>query len=265
MRAAAFAVLLGSLSGAARAGPRVVSLDQCADQFVLAISPRANIAGLSTRARNRDSFLARAAVGLPEVRADAEAVLGVRPTVAVRFWGGSPELVRALERRGIAVVGIDDANDFAGVSRNVRRVSAALGERARGEALISRMEVDLALARGAWKGRSALYLTPGGGTSGAGTLVDSILGAAGLSNAAGGRGYREIPLERLVLDPPAAVVRGFFEPWAMALQPWAMGRHTLLRRAVGPRSIVSVPGAELGCPAWFAADAARRIAATRPS
>ena len=61
------------------------------------------------------------------------------------------------------------------------------------------------------------------------------------------------------------VVRGFFEPWAVAVQPWAMGRHTLLYRVLDGRTMVSLPGSELGCPAWFAADAARRIAAARRS
>ncbi len=260
MRAAATALILASLSGPAAAAPRVVSLDQCADQFVLALSPRPAIAGLSPRARNADSYLAGAARGLPIVRADAEAVLAARPAVVVRFWGGSPELQRLLERRGVSVVTIDDANNFNGVARNVRRVAAALKEAGAGEALIARMRSDLAAARNAWSGRSALYLTPGGGTTGAGTLMDAILRAAGLSNAASGEGYRELSLESLALKPPAAVVRGFFEPWALAVQPWALGRHTLLRRLTDRRTLVSLPGSELGCPAWFAADAARRIA-----
>ena len=40
-----------ALAGPASAGPGVVSLDQCADQYVLALAPRADIKGLSYRAR----------------------------------------------------------------------------------------------------------------------------------------------------------------------------------------------------------------------
>ena len=43
-------------AGPAAAGPRVVSLDQCADQYVLALSAPADIAGLSYRADDADSF-----------------------------------------------------------------------------------------------------------------------------------------------------------------------------------------------------------------
>ena len=53
---------------------------------------------------------------------------------------------------------------------------------------------------------------------------------------------------------------GFFEPWPLAGQPWAWADTPLLRRLADAARIVSLPGSELGCPAWFAADAARRIA-----
>jgi iron complex transport system substrate-binding protein len=51
-----------------------MSLDQCADQYVLALSPRSAIAALSTRARNPDSYLRAQAAGLPEKRATIESV-----------------------------------------------------------------------------------------------------------------------------------------------------------------------------------------------
>ncbi|HWU79303.1 MAG TPA: ABC transporter substrate-binding protein, partial [Caulobacter sp.] len=43
--------------GVAFAGPRVMSLDSCADQYVLALAPRDSIVGLSHRAISRDSYL----------------------------------------------------------------------------------------------------------------------------------------------------------------------------------------------------------------
>ncbi|HEY5289048.1 MAG TPA: ABC transporter substrate-binding protein, partial [Caulobacteraceae bacterium] len=52
--AGAAVILAASVASAA---PRVLSLDQCADQYLLALSPRAEIVGLSTRARNADSYL----------------------------------------------------------------------------------------------------------------------------------------------------------------------------------------------------------------
>jgi iron complex transport system substrate-binding protein len=144
-------------SPAAARAPRVLSLDQCADQFVMALSPRDAIVGVSHRADDPDSFLRARADGLPQRRASFEAVWAARPEVVVRYWGGEPRLMAALERRGIAVVSLEDATDIDGVRRNVQAVSAALGRPAQGRALLARMDADLQAAEGAWRGREALY------------------------------------------------------------------------------------------------------------
>ena len=79
---------------------RVVSLDQCADQYVLALAPRQAIAGLSHRADDSDSHLRHQAEGLPQRRVTAEGVLAARPTLVVRYWGGDARLEETLARRG---------------------------------------------------------------------------------------------------------------------------------------------------------------------
>ena len=86
-------------AGAALSAPRVMSLDQCADQYVMAMSPRAAIVGLSKRARNADSYLGAMAIGLPERRATAESVLAARPDLVVRWWGGDARLLTMLTRQ----------------------------------------------------------------------------------------------------------------------------------------------------------------------
>jgi iron complex transport system substrate-binding protein len=248
-------------AGAVDAGPRVLSFDQCADQYVLALSPRADIVGLSRRARNADSYLAAEAIGLPERRVTAESALGAAPSVVVRYWGGDPRLIADLRRRGVRVLTIDDATDFAGVRANIRRVAAGLGHASTGDRLIARMDAELAGAAGAGRGRGALYITSGGDTTGAGTLIDAMLRAAGFSNLARRPGYGVISLERLVLEPPSLVVLGFYDQNMAAYERWSVGRQPVLRKLIAPRATVSLPGAILGCPAWFAADGARDLAA----
>ncbi|HWA61130.1 MAG TPA: ABC transporter substrate-binding protein [Caulobacteraceae bacterium] len=257
-------VLLALSATNVAAGPRVYSLDQCADQYVLALAPRADIVGLSKRADDADSYMRAGARGLPLRRATAESVLAARPDIVVRTWGGEANLAEALRRRGVRVVQIEDATDFAGIARETRRVAAALGQPAAGEALVRRMDGELAASAGAWRGAGALYLTPGGFTAGGGTLIDAILRGAGLSNLAGGEGFRSVSLERLVLEPPHAIVEGFFEAVYSALQRWSPGRHQVLRRIAERRTLVSLPGRLVGCPAWYSADATARIAAAAP-
>jgi iron complex transport system substrate-binding protein len=259
-RLSAAALLALALAGRAAAAPRVLSFDQCADQYVLALSPRAAIVGLSTRADDADSRLGALAAGLPLRRVDLETALAARPEVVVRNWGGDPRLVRRLQARGVRVVDIDEAAGFEDVRRNIRRVAEALRQPQRGEALIAKMDARLARAAGAWKGERVLYLTPGGLTAGPGTLVDAALRAAGLVNAETRSGYRTLSLEALALHPPKAVVLGFFDSFQLAGDSWGPGRHSTLRGLVRTRAIASLPGAMLGCPDWGAAEAAELLA-----
>jgi len=264
LRIGAAALLAAALAGGAEAAPRVLSLDQCSDQYVLALSPREAIVGLSTRADDADSRLRAQARGLPLRRVDLETALAAGPQVVVRNWGGDPRLLRALQARGVRVVELSEASGFDDVRRNIRRVAGALDERGRGEALVAQMDARLARAAGAWKGARALYLTPGGLTAGPGTLVDAALRAAGLANVETRAGYRTLSLEQLALNPPSAVVLGFFDTFQLAGDSWGPGRHAVLKDIVRTRAVASLPGSLLGCPDWGAAEAAERLAARAP-
>jgi len=257
---AAWAGAAWLMASGAAAGPRVLSLDQCADQYVLALAPRADIVGLSTRALNYDSYLKAQARGLPQRRTTAESALAAAPNVVVRYWGGDARLVADLERRGVRVLTIDDAVDFPGVRADIRKVAAGLGEHAAGERLIAGMDAKLAAAAGAGRGRGIYYLTSGGDTLGSGTLIDAMIAAAGFANLAPHAGYGVISLERLLLDPPALFVLGFFDDTLDANERWSVGREAALRRLVARRASVSLPSAVLGCPAWFVANGTASLA-----
>ncbi len=244
----------------ALAAPRVMSLDSCADQYVLALAPRESIVGLSYRAVSSDSYLRKDAAGLPLRRATFESLVAARPDVVVRLWGGDARLAKALQKKGVTTVALDDAPDFDGVRANVRKVAAALDRRPEGEVLVARMDVQLARSAGAGKGRSALYLTPGGYTSGSGTLVDAMLKSAGYSNASKAAYFAPVSLEQMVMKPPTAVVLGLFDLMKAGSDRWGPGRHAALQKAVATRTVASLPAAVVGCPAWFAADGSAMLA-----
>lgn len=256
---AALGIVSMLAAGTAQARPlRILSLDQCADQYVLALAaPDADLA-LSPRADDPDAWLRAQAAGHRRLRPTLEAAIAFQPDIVVRYWGGEPRLLAALERRGVTVATIDDATDFVGVRANIRRVGDALAEPARANDLIVRMDGKLSAAhRPTAPVRAALYLTAGGFTAGQGTLVDAILKAAGYANLAA-PGFGPVSVERIALEPPFRFVLGFFE---QARADWrGAGRHPVVRRAAEGHTAASLPGAALTCPAWFAADAAAMLA-----
>ena len=254
-------MLAAACASPAAAAVRVASLDQCADQYVIALAPRGSVVGVTGRADDEDAWLRRAARGLPVRRPTAESMLAARPTVVVRYWGGDQRLMRSLEARGVRVLQIDEATDFDGVRANVRKVAHGLGAPSAGEQVIRRMDAQLSAARGAWRGRQVLYVTPGGFTAGPGTLVDSMLRAVGLSNLAP-PGYSPVSLERLVLDPPGLFVKAFFEQRRSDRR--GSGRSPVLARLMRGRTAAELPGSLVTCPAWFAGEGASRLARAAP-
>lgn len=249
------------VAGVADARPlRVMALDQCADQYVLALRPDADLA-LSPRADDPDAWMREAAAGRRRMRPTLEAAIAFRPDVVVRYWGGEPRLLARLETAGVRVVTISDARTFNEIRTELRSVSQALEVPQRGEMLIARMDATLQRAAPgvALPRRSALYLTAGGFTAGKGTLVDSILKAAGFANAAPGPFFAPVSIENIALFPPTRFVLGFFD---QARGDWrGPGRHPVVQRAAQDRVAARLPAAALTCPAWFAADAAAMLKA----
>ena len=251
-------VLAAPAAGAT--APRVVSLDYCADQYVLALADRAQILGLSTGPDEAYSALRARAEGLPRLKDAAEDVITREPGLIVRSYGGDARARRLYERLGYPVHDLGFAQDFDDIRDTVRRTAQALGQRERGEALVADMDAALARAADGPAGRpAALYVTPGGVTAGAGTLIHEMLTAAGFENVAardGGAGWRELPLEALVLDPPELIVTGFFDQPVNQVDNWTSTRHPVLRAQLAQTPTVHLEGAYLGCGAWFMADAA---------
>ncbi len=267
MKSAAILWLLAALTASAPAeaegiaATRAVSLDFCADQFLLALADPSEIAALSRDATRDFSYLRKKADGYPKIRPDVEELLRIDPDVAFRFWGGDGS---RLSRAGIPILTLDYAADFDGVRANIRKVANALNRQDEGDALIAQMDRRLAaLAARPATDRRALYVTPGGVTAGGGTMIDAILGAAGVVNLAaaeGGVGWPALPAERLIERPPDLVVAGFFTSNAERINHWSAARHPALKSLFANVPTVQLAPDVVACPGWFAVDAAEAIA-----
>lgn len=242
----------------------IVSLDYCADQYVLKLVGRDRILALSPDAGAPFSYMRKAAAGVPRVRPLAENVLVLQPDLVVRSYGGGPNAAQFFERAGVPVVQIGFPGDIEAVRAAVLAVAEALGEAERGKTLVLEMDARLAALQIGPGDRNALYMTPGGVTAGPGTLVHEMLAAAGLANFQSVSGWRALPLERLAYERPDMVAAAFFDSNAGALDAWSAGRHPLARRQMAERPTVFLEGAWTSCGGWFVLDAIEALAADKP-
>jgi len=238
---------------------RIVSLDYCADQFVLGLADRERILALSPDAGKDFSYLRAEAAGLPSVRPRSEDVLALRPDLVVRNYGGGPRAAAFFERAGVPVLQIDFAPDIEAVRGRIRQAAAALGVPDRGEALIAEMDTRLARARAAAPDADTLYLAPSGVAAGSGTFVDHLIAAAGLDNFSDEVGWRSIPLERLAYETPDIYAVPRFERTNHNMV-WTPFRHPVAVRSVQAGRTVPIDGATTSCGAWYLADAVEALA-----
>lgn len=241
---------------------RVMSMNQCTDQLVLALLPPERIASVSWLSRDAGgSLMEREARSVGVNHGLAEEVLDQRPDLVVAGAFTTPALRGMLKRLGYPLLEVEHASSVEDVRRITRQVAAALGEQARGEALIAEMDAKLAaLARAPGPPIRIVAWDRTGFAAGEGTLYDAILSAAGARNLVRDSmtlSYRRPDIEVLLEANPALLVQGSIEAKAASLGDDVM-RHRLVRRFWGDRTLF-IPQAYYVCGTPMIADAAIRL------
>jgi iron complex transport system substrate-binding protein len=242
-------------------GVKIVSLDFCADQFVLKLADRENILALSPDAEAVFSYMREDARGVAKVRPRAEDILLLAPDIVVRTYGGGPNATAFFERAGIKVVQIAYAGDLDTVKQGILDAAEELGAAERGAALVTQMDMRLAALAPLNTGATILYMTSKGAVAGRGTLVGELLERAGYENFQAAPGWSSLPLERLAYESPDVIAAGFFDTSDMVSDMWTPSRHPVARRQLSGRPVIDLPSAWTACSGWFLLDALEALAA----
>ncbi len=250
----------GSGAGRPERPRRIVSLDYCADQFVLALADRSQIAALSPDAQKDFSYLRDEARGIPQVRAQAEDVIARRPDLVVRSYGGGPGAEGFFRRAGIPVARLGFAEDYEAIRANIAAMADAMGQPERGLAMIAEFDARLAAIRPRADGTTGLYMTPAGVTTGEGSLIHLMMASAGLTNFQEQPGWNPLPLERLARERPDLVVAAFFNAKTNHQDQWSAARHPVARAQLAELPVVWLDGAVTACGGWFVLDAIEAMA-----
>lgn len=238
---------------------RIVSVNLCADQLVLALADRSQIAGLTHNAIDPEmSGAAAKARGLPLLGNSAEQILAIDPDLIVGMPASRSAPLAALPGTSYPLLDLDTANGLDQIYASIHQTAAAVGHPERGEALVGRIQRQLAGLGKPGRGRVAAYYQRRGYMTGTGTLIDEMMNRVGLVNLANILG--KPPLSQLSLEEMVAAKPDFLIVESatdlVTDQGSEMLHHPALRDI--PRISVSEAWTVCGSPAY--ADAARSIA-----
>lgn len=247
-----FLALIGLWTCSAAAKPvRVMSLDMCADQYALALLPRAQILGLSPRAGHQDSFYRDRVGDIALRRPTLETLLALKPDAILRTWGGDARLIQQAQARGIRIIQINDVSTFAQAGSEIENVAVQLGVAQAGAREAARMRAALSRVASPSKARRVLYYTPSGFSAGPSTWVGQIIGATGHQLAASQDYFFYLSPEVFLKEKADIYALGFYDDaYAMRRSP---GRHPLVRARIDKAKHVTIPSPMLACSAWYSA------------
>ena len=264
-------LLLSPTAHAAAVPRRIVSLNPCLDAILLDVAAPAQITALSRYSTDPGQF-AMAAQARPyrHIHGEAEEVAALRPDLVLVSGLGGLQLMDVLPRLKIAYVTFKVPDTVADSEAQVRQIAGLVGHPERGEALVSRIDAALkAAAPAPGEPRlSGLIFEYGGQVSGPHTLADELMDLTGFTNAASRYGLKrtgDVPLERVLADPPQVLLSGRLSPgepsWAdrVLAHPALASLRGRMRKESFPQTLLFCAGPVL-IPAAAALARARRDA-----
>ncbi|MCC8960422.1 ABC transporter substrate-binding protein [Bradyrhizobium sp. Pear77] len=192
LAAVAAAAWLISCAAASAAGPRIVSMNVCSDQLVLSLADPDQILGLSRFSRDAwQSWAADKARNYPLLSGEAEDVLLLKPDLVVVSLFDKRATRDLLKANGLHLVEFTVPRTLDEVRDQIRAMGDVVRHPDRAEAEISRLDAAIARARAVADGHHyrVLPVERRGFVSGDSSLINSLLAATGLTNAAGELGF----------------------------------------------------------------------------
>ncbi|MGH6947861.1 MAG: heme/hemin ABC transporter substrate-binding protein [Kiloniellales bacterium] len=194
---------------------RIVSVGGAITEILYALGLEERIVAVDTTSLYPQQVAEKPDVGYMRQLA-AEPILALEPTlVLVEEDSGPPAVLDQLREAGVPVVAVADDYSAEGVLEKIGRIAAAVGEEARGEALIARVRDEIESVRAslgevAARPRVLFLLSLGKGAplaAGRRTSADGIIALAGGRNAIDGfERYKPLSPEAAVAAAPDVIV-----------------------------------------------------------
>jgi iron complex transport system substrate-binding protein len=251
-------VLPGSAASAANL-PRLVSMNVCTDQLVLALADPEQILGLSRFARDGWQSKAGDLSRYPVLSGGAEDILLIRPDIVVASAFDKRSTRELLKAKGLHLAELAVPRTLDEARQQIREGGDITGHPDRAAAEIARLDAALARAHRAVSERHfrVLPLSRRGWVAGSDSFVGSLLAETGLRSAAGDLGFSFggfASLEAIVnLRPDFIVVSQAGDTARDEGQAFLL--HPALERFYPPEKRIVIPERMTECGGVLLADA----------
>ncbi len=248
---------------------RIVSLGLCTDQLALLLADRAQIASLSTWAKDEEmSYMIDEVGDLPLNNGSVEEVVRYAPDLVVTSQFAAWDTAKFLRQLGYRVEQLPQARSVDDIYRVLELFGEWSGNPQRAAEMIARMRARLDDIRSRYAGRptrTIVSYAPNGFTIGANTLEHDVFTHAGYRNLAaemGIEGFQQIPLEQLVAADPDVlqIDRALSRPDSMAT---AYVSHPVLDKLAAEREALDIPLRLRICAGPMIAEAIEMMSARR--
>ena len=204
MRLILTAVIFALCAAPAAALPRVMSLNLCADPYLMAFADKAQIVALTPLSRDaRLSANAAAAENFPVSDGQIEAIIELKPDLVIVSSWSDPMRNALIKRLGFELLTLDAAQNYTAARDEIITLGKAIGREAQARAYLQNLDTALAALQKLTHAPKVLPLQRRNLTVGRGHILDDILRRAGAVNL--GRDTSDSPMRRVSLESALAV------------------------------------------------------------
>jgi iron complex transport system substrate-binding protein len=204
MRLILTAVIFALCAAPAAALPRVMSLNLCADPYLMAFADKAQIVALTPLSRDaRLSANAAAAENFPVSDGQIEAIIELKPDLVIVSSWSDPMRNALIKRLGFELLTLDAAQNYTAARDEIITLGKAIGREAQARAYLQNLDTALAALQKLTHAPKVLPLQRRNLTVGRGHILDDILRRAGAVNL--GRDTSDSPMRRVSLENALAV------------------------------------------------------------
>ncbi len=229
--------------------PRIVSLNMCADPYLMEFAAPEQIIALTWNSHDpKQSPFASRAVNFPITGGRLEEIVEMAPDLVILSPFSMSNRRQTLHRLGIATLTLNAANDYETARDEIIAFGRAIGREPQARDYLFNLDAQMARLDRQGIQASLLNIQRRGLTTGAGHILDDIILRAGAQNIGrmAGEGMVAVSLEKVLMlrpdfllvigTPPEAVDRGT-EVFA----------HPVLRKYFPPARRITLPASMVLC------------------